>query len=317
MGGNPSWIYTIWYPTIRVRNGPNYWAPKSGCLNIQNGNVSVDFPPPPVDPEACCWYVRKNKWAKVVPKYAPSRPQEQQRTCHSLGRWNMINYTVSLSWLFWDMSRYVFIWSEASVCDKRQSRTAPNQSTSPSPEAAQTWSIGPAHSKHGNHWRLGNHWASMNSESWAFQAFKFGRLREIDLPAVRTIDLQGVRAGCWSISVTYSYICLHLFTYYYIPYSYILKNIYLCLYFDMLLISSRLSWYANPPVCWKHSHWSWTLAALCRNKSDIPMCSTAWLMASPCCIVERSKMGKKHGEKMEGDTSWKMCPDMKSDIPFP
>ena len=41
---------------------------------------------------ACCWYVRKNKWAKVVPKYAPSRPWEKKRTTKLNVTWRVENW---------------------------------------------------------------------------------------------------------------------------------------------------------------------------------------------------------------------------------
>ena len=66
--------------------------------------------------------------------------------------------------------------------------------------------------------------------------------------------------------------------------------------FTYMLVVSSWVWPCLPSghPCWKIHH-GWfvpahqrtALAALCRNKSDIPMGSTAWLMASPSCITAR------------------------------
>lgn len=103
--------------------------------------------------------------------------------------------------------------------------------------AAQTWSKRARRARrhtvsHGNH--------------WAFQAFQFGRLREIDLPAVRTIDLQGlltkrgllvyltVTAMIRSIRLLFVRFCRYITRY---IFKYIQNNTYM---FYMLVVSSRV-----------------------------------------------------------------------------
>ena len=134
MGGNPSWIY-IWIWVKNCHWAPSQWIFESPWNSHPHfcGFPPKNIPKPPqATVSACCWYVRKNKWAKVVPKYAPSRPQRAKNLELSWEMKYVIKYYEIRHLSAYHNCFQIFFWPETSVCDKG-SRTAPNDSVLPRP----------------------------------------------------------------------------------------------------------------------------------------------------------------------------------------